>query len=260
MKRIYRIIGFLAVILLLLAGALFCWLSDKYTVPIMMYHNVNSVVNPIAPTVSPEYFRRHMEFLKRNHYRVISLDEFVEAMSSGKRLPRKSVVITFDDGYEDNYIFALPVLREHHFPATIFVPPAKIGQEGRLTWAQLREMVGQDVTIGSHTFHERYLPHLPYDNQREEIFESKRILEEKLGVAVNYLSYPIGGFNDKIKQDVRDAGYKAACSTNRGSNRFNRDLYELNRIRFGDPDNSGIILRVKLSGYYNLFRKYKSPH
>ena len=102
---------------------------------------------------------------------------------------------------------------------------------------------------------------MDYSDKRkeDEIVTSKKILEENLGIEIKYFAYPIGGFNSFIKKVIKANNYKGACATNRGYDKSNKDVFELNRIRFSNKDNSDLILRVKLSGYYNLFRKSKNP-
>ena len=236
------------------------WLSGQYTVPIMMYHSVGYADPSELNTVSPENFARQMAYLKNHGYHVLSLDELVERINSGKPFKHKSVVITFDDGYADNYTYAFNVLQKYQFPAIIFVPTDLVGTKGHLVWDQILEMANNGIDIGSHTRHHAYLPDLTYEHQRDEIFGSKQILEEKLGRPVRHFAYPIGGFSEQIKRLVKDAGYVSACATNRGYDKRNEDPYELNRIRFGNKDVSGFVLWAKLSGYYNVFRKTKSPY
>jgi peptidoglycan/xylan/chitin deacetylase (PgdA/CDA1 family) len=132
--------------------------------------------------------------------------------------------------------------------------------EHYLTVEQIKEMIASGIDIGSHTRTEAYLPDLMVERQWNEIQASKAILEENLGITVDYFAYPIGGFSDEIKKIVQESGYKAACTTNRGYDRFNKDVFELNRIRFSDKDIRQDYMWIKLSGYYNLFRKGKSPH
>jgi len=241
-------------------GGFLIWLSSHYVVPIMMYHNVNYTDVPKANTVSPQNFERQMQYLKDRGFHVLSFDELVQSVKRGESLPKKSAVITFDDAYEDNYTHAFKILKKYGFPAIIFAPSDLIGQDGHLNWEQIGEMAESGIAFGSHTRYHSYLPDLSADKQREEIIESKSNLEKRLGVAVDYFAYPIGGFSDSIKQIVEEAGYKGAAATNRGYDRFNKDVFELNRIRFSDKDDRNDYLWIKLSGYYNLFRAAKNPY
>lgn len=236
------------------------WARGNRVVPIMMYHHVAPAETSRADTVSLRRFEWHMDYLKTHRFHVIRLDTLVEAIRQGKKLPSKSVVITFDDGYEDNYTQAFSVLKKHGFPATLFVSSDLINTPGYLTTAQIQQMRAHGVDIASHARTHVYLPDLPREKQREEIRESRRLLEKELGITVKYLAYPSGGFSEEIKQFVQEAGYQGACTTNRGRDRFNRDVYELNRVRFSNKDDRLDYLWMKLTGFYNLFRSSKNPY
>ncbi len=258
-RSIFRFFFIIFVILSFTIGGFYLWAYDKYTVPIVTYHNVNYPDHLRLNSVTPESFKRQMAYLKEHGFHVLSFSEFVEATKNKRSFPRKSVVITFDDGYEDNYVYAFPILKQYQFPTIIFICSDFIGEEGYLTWQQIREMEQSDIMIGSHTSSHTYLPEAPSDKQDSEIYDSKRIIEQQLRHRVDFFAYPHGGFNENIKKKVRQAGYLAAGTTNRGFDRFNKDLYEIKRFRLNDSDTSSIVLWGKLSGYYNLFRKLKSP-
>ncbi len=247
------------IIVSVLASIAGFWLPDKYVVPIMMYHKVEDSETLKSDTVSPENFQKHMAYLKNHGYRVLTLDEFVEGVKHDRMFPEKSVVLTFDDGYENNFLHAFPVLQQNQFPATLFISPEFIGREGFLTWRQIYQMQAHDISYGSHGMTQAYLPDLNEHRRRYEIEESKAVLEGNLSTRIDYFAYPVGGFNDDIKKRLQTSGYRAAMATNRGYDRFNKDVFEINRIRFSDKDNSGFILWAKLSGYYNLFRTLKHP-
>jgi peptidoglycan/xylan/chitin deacetylase (PgdA/CDA1 family) len=247
------------VAVLLAAGGTSLWLSRHYVVPIIVYHHVNRLDSPQPDTVSPERFEWHMAYLKKHRYTVLPLRALVRIIRQGKPLPPRSVVITFDDGYEDNYTRAFPVLKKYGFPATIFVISDVLNTKGFLTTEQMREMHAQGIDIGSHTRLHPYLPDASSERRREEIFGSKARLERELGAEIALFAYPAGGFEEESKRLVAQAGYAGACSTNRGYDRFNRDVFELKRIRFSDRDNRADYLWMKLTGFYNLFRKAKAP-
>ncbi len=256
LKKIF--IWFFCLIVLSVVG-FGSWASDKYVVPIMMYHSINYLETPQANVVSPESFLKQMTYLKNNGYKVISLDALVNGIKKGKAFDRKSVVITFDDGYRDNHTHAFNILKKNGFPAIIFVPPDDVGKDEFLTWRQIKEINSDGISIGSHTLSQTYLPDANKYEQRRQIKQSKKILEAHLKTKINYLCYPTGGFSDDIKKMLKDAGYKGATTTNRGFAKLNQDVYELKRIRFNDHDIADFKLLVKLSGYYNIFRKQKNP-
>lgn len=260
-KPIKIILGIFVSLWLVLAGFLL-YAKDNHVVPILMYHHVDYQPQQKEDlnTVSPESFERQMKYLKDNHYNVIGFDAFITALTDKRELPKKTVVLSFDDGYEDNYTYALPILKKYQFPAIIFLPSDLIGTKGFMTWDQVKLVADLGIEMGSHSRTHMYLPDYPsLELLRSEIAGSKTIIEEKLGKPVQYFCYPVGGFTQEIKELVKNVGYKAAVTTNRGFAKNNSDLYELKRIRIKDSD-SEFDLWAKLSGYYNLFRKPKSPH
>jgi len=239
----------------------FFYMLPRHTVPVLMYHSISDDKHS-SLTVSPDMFNKQMQYLNDKGYSVISLDEFVCARSAGRKFSRKEVVITFDDGYEDNFTKAFPVLFKYNMPAIIFLEASKIGKDSRyLTWDQVRLMAKNSISFGSHTNTGAYLPPISDDEVlMYEISDSKQAIETQAEEEVKYFCYPIGGFNARIKSLVKQAGYKGACATNRGFDMLNEDVYEINRIKVSDSDMSRPFnFRAKLSGYYNLFRKGKSP-
>jgi len=237
------------------------WLRDRYVVPILTYHHVGipSVSKHRLNTVTALSFKHQMSFLKRHGFQVVSFEDFVEGAKEGRSFNRNTVVLQFDDGYEDNYTYAFPILKKHGFPATVFLVSDKVGTPGFLTWDQIKEMEKYNFVVGAHTRHHVYLPGVSEAQAQDEIAGSKKTIEDHLGHKIDYFCYPSGGFTEEIKNFVQDAGYKAAVTTNRGKNLFNQDLYALKRIRMstGDDRYSGLVLWFKLSGYYNLFRHSK---
>jgi peptidoglycan/xylan/chitin deacetylase (PgdA/CDA1 family) len=236
------------------------WLRDRYVVPILMYHHVGIPSGKWRlNTVSEESFEYQINFLKRHGFNVIDFNDLVTGIKEGQEFSRNTVVLQFDDGYEDNYKFAFPILKKYAFPAMIFLISDKIGDPDFLTWDQVKEMEKYNIKAGAHTRHHVYLPRVGVAQARDEIEGSKKVIEAHLGHSIDYFAYPSGGFTIEDKQILRDAGYKAAVTTNRGKHKLDYDLYELKRIHMNDTDDqySGLILWFKLSGYYNLFRHFK---
>ncbi|MBF0386086.1 MAG: polysaccharide deacetylase family protein [Candidatus Omnitrophica bacterium] len=255
MRNIKKIILAVAVVVLLI----YFFFGKFYTVPILMYHNVELIEKREPNWVSPERFKTHLEYIRKHGYEVISLEALVSSIEDNKPAGKKNVVITFDDGHENIFINAYPLLKKYQFPATIFIPSDNIGKDGYLTWGQIREMADNGIEFGSHTRSEKYIPDLNYQDQKDEIFNSKAIIEGRLGKKIDFFAYPIGGFSFQTKDLIKKAGYKGACATNRGFNRFNRDVFALKRIRLSDTDNKSLYLWVKLSGFYNLLKGNKQP-
>ena len=260
LRKIFKVFGL--AIILAVAG-LYYYARPKYVAPILMYHHIDERGGVSSLSVSPENFRRQMRFLSEHNYNVISLAEFVQAKLEKKRLARNTVVLTFDDGYEDNYLLAYPVLKKYSLPAIIFVIVGSIGEEGYLNHRQIKEMSSSGIIdIGSHTLSGAYLPGQSRGELNREIGLSKKTLEANLNNRTEFFCYPIGGFSPGIQEIVKRCGYAAACTTNRGKakDRLNNDLFALKRIKIKDSFPNLFVFRVKLSGYYNLFRRVREPH
>ncbi len=257
LKRL--LITFVVLIGIAALGFIF-WLRDHYVVPIMTYHTISPVhkkgEHGYLNNVTPKSFARHMKFLNRHGYHVISFDDLVEGLKKGRVFARGTVVIQFDDGYQDNYTEAFGVLKKYNFPAMVFLVSDKIGTPGFMTWEQVKEMDAHGFKAGAHTRHHVYLPEASFEVATDEIAGSKKIIEERIGHPIDYFCYPSGGFTEETQTIVERSGFKAAVTTNRGRDRYNRDLFAIRRVHMRDTDNA-LVLWAKLSGYYNLFRKTK---
>jgi peptidoglycan/xylan/chitin deacetylase (PgdA/CDA1 family) len=259
MKILKRLLLFIVLAALLAASFYFFYMRPRHVVPILMYHSISAQPES-SLNVSPENFTRQMDFLKREGYSVISLDELVSGIKSGRKFSSKTVVITFDDGFENNYLYAFPVLAKYKMPATVFLITGYLEKEkGYLTWDQVRLMYENGIDFGCHTRDNVYLPSVKDgESLWIQIEGSKADIKDNAGKEAGYFCYPTGGFNDIVKDVVKKAGYKGACTTNRGSDRYNKDVYELIRVKITNSDTTKPLhFRAKLSGYYNLFRSLK---
>ena len=209
----------------------FFWLSPKYVVPILMYHRFG--YNESTLFVAPENFRRQMTYLRKRDYNVISLDRLVKGIRAGKTFKHNTVVITIDDGYKDNFTYAYPILEEYNFPATIFLVANHIGNSvDFINWEEVCAMCDDNISFGGHTKNHAYLPSIDTTKVLwEEIGGCKGFVENKIGKQVDYFCYPMGAFSEQVKTMVKKAGYKGACTTNRGLAKLNQDVYELKRIK-----------------------------
>jgi peptidoglycan/xylan/chitin deacetylase (PgdA/CDA1 family) len=260
--KILRRLLIITVSLLIIWGAFYLfWLSPRYVVPILMYHRFGYEKNTLF--VTPENFTRQMAYLNNKGYDVISLDELVEGIKNNRRFKHKTVVITIDDGYKDNYNYAYPILKKYDFPATIFIITNSIGRKKDfMSWGEIRAMSGDNISFGGHTRNHIYLPSV----EKKEILWNettgcKRRIEAELRTPADYFCYPFGGFTEEIKTILKESGYKGACTTNRGLVELNKDVYELKRVKVTNSDmTKPFNFWAKLSGYYNLFRSRRKGY
>lgn len=198
-------------------------------VPILNYHKVD-VLNH-ALSVSSQEFEEQMEYLYKNQYKTITPDQLLSYLKYGKELPDKPIMITFDDGYLDNYTNAYPIMKKYGFTATIFIVTNLVGHDPRfMTWDQVREMQENGTVFGSHTVNHKSLTSLTKEQIITEITESRDEMTSQLGKRPKYFAYPTGTYNPDIEDMVRSAGYKAAFTINYGQVGADSDLYALERI------------------------------
>ena len=215
------------------------------TVPILYYHLIkappaNSPNSSIY--IKPPRFARQLRLLKLLGYRGIGFEEFIEHLESGKKPLGRPVMITFDDGHEDNLTHALPILKQQGFPATVFVVAGFIGRSLRLRSGadpqgerilsrdQIRQLVREGMDVQSHGMTHANLADLPANKAEEEIRRSKEILEDITERPVRYFSYPYGSFKPAHLEMVAQAGYRAAVSTVRGKRHSLEERFCLKRI------------------------------
>ena len=185
---------------------------------VLQYHHV-STDTPASTSISPEQFRQHMRWLADNDFTVVALPEATRSLRAGRPLPDRTVAITFDDGYVNNYHEAFPILRERGWPFTVFVnsDPVDADRKGWVSWDQIREMADSGANILNHTKTHAFLIRrlegeseatwLERVQQEIEVAEA-RILTET-GQGEKMLAYPYGESNRAIRALVRRLGYIA---------------------------------------------------
>ena len=255
MRKYRRLIILVAAVIFVIAG--FLWTRQQYVVPIIMYHHVDDRAQVSKLSVCPESFKRQMLFLKRHRYNVVKLEDLPDLIEK-RKIPKKTIAITFDDGYENNYTSAYPVLKELGLPATIFIIPALIGRNGYLTWDQVIEMSESGViSIGSHTMRHAYLPDLAEQKLDIEISDSKRAIESHIRKEITSFSYPVGAFNKYIKDKIMKAGYTIAVATNPGKDYPRHDLFAMKRVRISRTSDNLTTFWIETSGFYTWIKEHR---
>ncbi len=209
-------------------------------VPILAYHSIDSTGSVIS--ISQDKFRSHMQSLADNSFKAISLKEIVKCMCENIRFPKRSVAITFDDGFKNTYELAFPILREFGFKATVFLVPEYCGKNNQwkrqpagipsldlLNWNEILEMAKDGIDFGVHTMNHPDLTGLLLDQAIKEIDDSKRMIEERLAKDTFFFAYPYGRYSDEIKGIIKNKFY-GACSTKLDFVSFKSDIYLLPRI------------------------------
>ena len=217
-------------LLLLLVGVVLMHSSPG--VPVLNYHQVEQKNgNPL--TLWPDQFEAQMAYLADEGYTTITIDEMMDALEHGTPLPEKPVIITFDDGYADNYEYAYPILKKYGFKATIFlIYDFTNAYPNYLTWEQIDEMKQSGlIRFESHTMTHANLAELDSaDELRHEIADSHDLLSEKIGYDMHYIAYPGGRVNPEIEEITRAAGYRGGFTVHYGLSTPAEGRYQMDRI------------------------------
>ena len=175
---------------------------------ILIYHSIGAhsqaEVGAGLYCVSADNFRKQMEYISK--------------VIKSKERREENIIVTFDDGLVDNYTSAYPILKELGIQAYFFILVSKIGTEGYMRWEQIKELHDNGMTVGSHGMTHRILTELNDRDLDYELKESKKILEQRLGLTIDYLSIPRGFYHQKVIQKAKEVGYKAIFTSDSKDN------------------------------------------
>ncbi|MCX6787679.1 MAG: polysaccharide deacetylase family protein [Candidatus Kaiserbacteria bacterium] len=210
--------------------------ATHIAMPILVYHIVrpsydsdSAAVRALAHT--PEIFEAELQYLLAAGYHSVSFNDLENRLQYGTPLPSKPILLSFDDGWGDQYDYAFPILKKLQVTATFFVFTNSIGRRGFLTWDKLKEMRAAGMTIGSHSRTHPYLTSIDSSEALwSEIADSKKILEKHLGVTINEFAYPFGQYNAAIAAMVEKAGYRSARGDYVNGEHRADHLYELGAL------------------------------
>ncbi|UCF83405.1 MAG: polysaccharide deacetylase family protein [Desulfobacteraceae bacterium] len=230
------------------------------TIPILAYHRFAE--DCTSPLCTPaRIFEFQMRYLKENGYHVVTPEELLAFLEYRQGLPKKSVLITMDDGYRSAYNIAYPILKKNGFTATLFIYTSFVGvSKMAITWDQLQEMQEDGFTIGSHTIYHSDLTR-PKEGEtehefiariNEELHGSKKIIDQKLRQNTCFLAYPFGYYDQRSVKIAREAGYKMAVSVKRGGNPFFANPLSLRRDQILERDKKIFISRLKTFNFMSL--------
>ncbi len=230
-------------------------------IPVLMYHHVNSHKGDMV-TVTPDVFEGQMRYLREAGFKTLTIEELVSYISGETVLEQRAVVVTFDDGWLDNFIYAFPIMKRYNINASIFVVTdwvnnSKTGAslpltvythkeskllinsgftgEVSLSWDHIRTM--QDTGLAEFYAHTRSHARCSNMSEKElliELGESKVAIENHLGKPCPYLCWPYGSYDDAALKVARDVGYKALFTTVNGVVSPGSDPFAIRRIVIKD--------------------------
>lgn len=214
------------------------------TVPILMYHYIRVVSDPNDTlganlSVSPENFNKQLDYLAANNYQTISLQQLRDGFAGNYKIDKtkKPIVITFDDGYDDAYTQAYPILKSHNMFGVFYIITGQIGQSERMTSNQIVELDKNGMIIGSHTKNHLDISTLSAAQLNIQLADSKSYLEQLLGHPIVDFCYPAGKYSSNDITVLKNDGYLTATTTKSGIANTKSDLFELPRIRMQNDTN-----------------------
>ena len=205
--------------------------------PTLMYHHIQTKEAAVAAkqtglTVTTDVFKSQMEYLKSKGYSTLSIDSLVNFFDTGAAIPKHSILLTFDDAYQDFYTDAYPIIRDMGFRATMFVPTGLVQNPGYLTWDEISSMTGQ-VYFANHTWsHKSVLTQTSI--MEDEISKANIQLNDHGLNSLKIFAYPYGPDNMPAENYLNSLGYKAAFTTKPGSVLCKQKRFDLPRIRIGN--------------------------
>lgn len=240
-------------------------------ISILLYHQIAQVPaqqDPGGSAIPHKLFEQQMTYLYQAGYGCLGLGEAVDYMQKGSKPPRKSFVLTFDDGYQNLYSSMWPILNRFGFTATIFLVTGRIGHESDwggqngacavplLSWDEIGKLARAGLTFGSHTLSHPRLTHLDDAHAVRELEDSKATIEDHLGTRIDLFAYPYGNLDTRIQRLVAESGYKAACGIDRGAWGF----YNLWRVGCVSTDSMRLFaLKVDGWDYRRIWLREQSP-
>ena len=219
-------------------------------VPILMYHVIKAPTasTPMAELWTPaETFKTTIELLKKDGYNGVTLDQVWQAWHGGAGLPAKPLVISFDDGYLSHSVTAKPILEAAGWPGVLNLEGKNIGKGG-LTTTQVEGLIAAGWEIDSHTLTHPDLTNSDDASLKTELVDSRKLLQEKFKIPVNFFCYPAGKNDARVRAAVEAAGYKGATTVEPGIASKSDTPYLLPRIRVNGTDSAATVAGRVSSG------------
>lgn len=188
-------------------------------VPILIYHSIRPYIPSDTSAVrryiaTPETLEKELAYLRDNGFTSITFDDLAGRLTKGTTLPAKPVIISFDDDWQSQFTYALPLLKKYGFTATFYIWVAVVGRKHRMTWDEVKALDVEGMQIGCHTMTHPFLTRVKTDDVlRREIVGAKQRIEAHIGTPVTSIAYPFGQYNERVVALVREAGFSSARST-----------------------------------------------
>lgn len=237
--------------------------QEKNAASILMYHSIGD--NKAFFTVREEEFEKQLEYVQAHHFDVITLSTLLEKMRQNQSLAH-TVVITFDDGYKDNYDVAFPLLKKYKMPATIFLTTDYIGSSMKLKGGMVLPMVSrQDIQEMTESGCIEFMPHTKShvryadDNLEsflQEVRESRKAVETLTGRPTPLFAYPAGKYDQTLVDRIKKEGFIGAVTVDEGLVYAQSDFFVLKRNAV-DSTTSMTAFKGKVSSAVEWYERLK---
>ena len=209
-------------------------------VPILLYHHIQpneqaKQKGQTALSVDSQIFDSQMSYLASSAYSTITVDQIAQALKNHQQLPPKSIIITMDDGYQDQFTYAFPIIQKYHLTVNLMIPTGLLNNPDYMSWDQLKQMSGSGLAHAyDHTYSHANLGAVDAEKLKFEVMTGKKQLEEKLGKPINIFAYPYGSENNTVINFLTTNGFIAALSTIPGQIQCDSFIMSLHRTRIGN--------------------------
>ena len=217
-------------------------------IPILSYSLINDSGEPLS--LSKDTFESHIKWLNDNGFTFLSVREAYEMITTGNNVPKRPVVISFEDGYDDVFSNAYPILQKYHAKATVFISSDNINEESYLNEFMMKAMYKDGISFQGHSKNNKKLHLLNYDEQYKYLKESKDKIEGILKNKVEILMYPYGSYDGDTIEAMDKLGYKMGIGNRYGYAREDNGIYNVRRIKI-------TINNKDMSSFKDLFNEIK---
>jgi peptidoglycan/xylan/chitin deacetylase (PgdA/CDA1 family) len=214
--------------------------STPEPIPMLLYHSISDTPSRwISPlTVSPAAFARHLDLIADSGRAVVTVSELLRGLDGRRPMPRRPIVITFDDGFADNLTVAAPLLAARDMVATVYLTTGALGGaspggDRMLGWPQVAELAAAGHEVGAHTHRHPELDLVSAAFARQEITRCKHAIEDRLGAPVESFAYPFGYSSPMVRDLVAEAGYGSACSVKNALTSTAPPRFQIPRLAVG---------------------------
>lgn len=250
---------FIVIVLLASLGLFYVDYGPVKLYPVLHYRHIASSESGLEDHVNPLIYKLQIKYLYDNKFNVVPLKDVVRTYRQKGEVPKRTVAITFDGGYQNFNEVAYPLLKKYKFPATVFLSPTKIDTKGYMKKDKILDLYEEGlISFGSMgRGSKKDLTRVSGSAAYEDIFTSRSDLRRILDIPINYFSYPDGGVNVRLMHYAKESKYKGACTLIPGAHIPRNHSYAIKRVTIHSEDGAGLKFKFKTWGNFVLFKEWR---